>query len=50
MNAPVQSGVAGFLARYEALRDHLPGDPREREAAADGIPAFGLARRYLGPA
>ena len=35
MNAPVQSGVAGFMARYEALRDRLPGDARERSAAAE---------------
>jgi Fe-S cluster assembly protein SufD len=50
VNAPVQSGVAGFLARYEALRDHLPGDPREREAAAavfrrSGLPGATSGRR-----
>lgn len=42
MNAPVQSGVAGFLARYEALRDRLPGDVRERETAAEAFRRSGL--------
>jgi Fe-S cluster assembly protein SufD len=42
VNAPVQSGVAGFLARYEALRDRLPGDVRERETAAEAFRRSGL--------
>jgi Fe-S cluster assembly protein SufD len=42
VNAPVQSGVAGFLARYEALRDRLPGDARERAAAAAAFRRSGL--------
>ena len=42
MNAPVQSGVAGFLARYEALRDRLPGDAQERAAAAEAFRRSGL--------
>ena len=42
MNAPVQSGVAGFLARYEALRDRLPGDARERADAAEAFRRSGL--------
>jgi Fe-S cluster assembly protein SufD len=42
MTAAVSNGVAGFLARYEALRDRLPGDPRQRVAAADAFRRAGL--------
>ncbi len=42
MTAAVQSGVAGFLARYDAMRDRLPGDPRARAAAADAFRRAGL--------
>jgi Fe-S cluster assembly protein SufD len=42
MTAAVQSGVAGFLARYDAMRDCLPGDPRVRAAAADAFRRAGL--------
>ena len=50
MTAVVQSGVAGFLARFDALRDRLPGDPRQRIAAADafcraGLPGAASGRR-----
>jgi Fe-S cluster assembly protein SufD len=48
VNAPVQSGVAGFLARYEALRDRLPGDAREREAAAAAFRRSGLPGATAG--
>ena len=42
MTAAVQSGVAVFLARYDAMRDCLPGDPRARAAAADAFRRAGL--------
>jgi Fe-S cluster assembly protein SufD len=42
MTAVTQTGVAGFLARYDALRDQLPGDPRQRDAAADAFRRAGL--------
>jgi Fe-S cluster assembly protein SufD len=42
MTAAVQTGVAGFLARFEAQRDRLPGDPRQRMAAADAFRRAGL--------
>jgi Fe-S cluster assembly protein SufD len=42
VNAPVQSGVAGFLACYEALRDRLPGDAQERATAAAAFRRSGL--------
>jgi Fe-S cluster assembly protein SufD len=51
MTAAVQSGVAGFLARFDAMRDCLPGDPRVRAAAADafrrggGLPGATSGRR-----
>ncbi|MGC8475694.1 MAG: Fe-S cluster assembly protein SufD [Acetobacteraceae bacterium] len=34
--------VAGFLARYAALRTALPGDPAARDAAAAALRALGL--------
>jgi Fe-S cluster assembly protein SufD len=42
MTAVMQSGVAGFLARYDAMRDRLPGDPGRRAAAADAFRRAGL--------
>ena len=42
MNAPVERGAAGFLARYQALRGVLPGDSALRAAAADAFRAAGL--------
>ena len=42
MTVAVQSGVAGFLARYDALRDRLPGAPDRRAAAADAFRRVGL--------
>jgi Fe-S cluster assembly protein SufD len=50
VTAAVYSGVEGFLARYNALRDALPGDPRQRSAAAEafrraGFPGAAAGRR-----
>jgi Fe-S cluster assembly protein SufD len=42
MTAPGHTGAAGFLARYEALRHRLPGDPRQRAVAADAFRRAGL--------
>jgi len=42
MTAVVQTGVAGFLARFDAMRDRLSGDPRQRSAAADAFRRAGL--------
>ena len=42
MSAPIATGAAGFLARFEALRDTLPGDPAIRAAAAEAFRATGL--------
>ena len=42
MSAPIATGAAGFLARFEALRDTLPGDPAIRAAAAEAFRASGL--------
>ena len=43
MTAAVQTGVAGFLARFEALRDRLPGDPRR----VSPLPMPSAARGFL---
>jgi Fe-S cluster assembly protein SufD len=48
VTATVQSGVAGFLARYEALRDRLPGDRRQRAAAAEAFRRAGLPGAAAG--
>ena len=45
MTVPVETGVAGFLARYAALRDRLPGDSTIRDAAAESFRATGLPGR-----
>jgi Fe-S cluster assembly protein SufD len=42
MTAPIQTAASGFVARFEALRDRLPGDPRQRLAAAEAFRRFGL--------
>jgi Fe-S cluster assembly protein SufD len=42
MNAVTETGTAGFLARYEAMRGGLPGDSTLRAAAADAFRALGL--------
>jgi Fe-S cluster assembly protein SufD len=42
VTAPVLTGAAAFLARYEVMRDLLPGDPAIREAAAAAFRAAGL--------
>jgi Fe-S cluster assembly protein SufD len=42
MTAPAQRDAAGFLARFEAMRDRLPGDPSARDAAAASFGAAGL--------
>ena len=48
MTAVVQSGVTGLLARYDAMRDRLPGDPRQRAAAADAFRRAGLPGAMSG--
>ena len=42
MSVAISSGAAGFLARYDALRDVLPGDPAIRAAAAEAFRTAGL--------
>ena len=42
MNAITETGTAGFLARYEALKGRLPGDSTLRAAAADAFRTLGL--------
>ncbi len=42
MNAISETGAAGFLARYAALRGVLPGDSTLRAAAADAFRTSGL--------
>jgi Fe-S cluster assembly protein SufD len=42
VNAIIETGTAGFLARYAAMRDSLPGDSTLRAAAADAFRALGL--------
>jgi Fe-S cluster assembly protein SufD len=50
MTVPAQTGIGGFLSRFERLRERLPGDPRQRLAAADvfrrgGLPGAASGRR-----
>lgn len=51
MSAALESGteigVAGFLARYEGLRELLPGDPEIRRAAAELFRRQGLRSQRL---
>ena len=42
MNAISETGTAGFLARYQALRGVLPGDSTLRAAAAEAFRTVGL--------
>jgi len=42
VNAITETGTAGFLARYAALRGRLPGDSTLRAAAADAFHTLGL--------
>lgn len=42
MNSAVARGGEAFLARYEGLRAHLPGDPAVRDAAAHAFGQSGL--------
>jgi len=42
VNAISETGTAGFLARYAALRGRLPGDSTLRAAAADAFRSVGL--------
>ena len=39
---PLQANAAGFLARYEAVKDRLRGDAGLREAAAEAFRGNGL--------
>jgi Fe-S cluster assembly protein SufD len=45
MNAPVTTGVQGFLSRFEGLRTRLPGDPAPRQAAAETLRTLGFPGR-----
>lgn len=47
MTAPVLTGADGFLARYAALRDRLPGDIATRDAAAEAFRRTGLPGRRV---
>ena len=42
VTASLQTGVAGFLARYDGLRERLPGDLAMRDAAAEAFRRAGL--------
>jgi Fe-S cluster assembly protein SufD len=48
MTAPIYTGSAGFFARFDALRDRLPGDARQRDAAADAFRRAGLPGATAG--
>jgi len=48
MTALTHTGTAGFLARYDALRDRLPGDARQRDLAADAFRRAGLPGATAG--
>jgi Fe-S cluster assembly protein SufD len=48
VTAVVHSGIDGFLARFDALRDRLPGDPRPRTAAAEAFRRAGLPGAAAG--
>lgn len=47
MTAPIRTGAEGFLARYAALRDRLPGDIAARDQAADAFRRTGLPGRRV---
>jgi Fe-S cluster assembly protein SufD len=42
VNAILETGTSGFLARYDALRGSLPGDSTLRAASADAFRSLGL--------
>ncbi|HEY6430928.1 MAG TPA: Fe-S cluster assembly protein SufD [Acetobacteraceae bacterium] len=42
MTAQAFTGTRGFLARYEGLKDHLPGDPMLRASAAEAFRRLGV--------
>lgn len=42
MNAILDTGTAGFLARFAAIQNRLPGDSTLRTAAADAFRTLGL--------
>jgi Fe-S cluster assembly protein SufD len=48
MTAPIHTGVVGFLARFDALRDRLPGDAGPRVAAAEAFRRAGLPGAAAG--
>jgi len=48
VTALVQTGSAGFLARYEAMRGALPADLRARDAAAEAFRRAGLPGAAAG--
>ena len=45
MNAPIATGVSGFLSRFEGLRARLPGDATPRLAAAETLRSTGFPGR-----
>jgi Fe-S cluster assembly protein SufD len=45
MNTPLPTALQGFLARFEALRPQLPGDPAPRQAAAETLRTLGFPGR-----
>src|SRR5277367_6822808 len=45
MNAPLPTALQGFLARFDAVRADLPGDPTPRQAAAETLRALGFPGR-----
>ncbi len=47
MTAAVHTGVDGFLARYAAQRERLPGDVNVRDAAAEAFRRAGLPGRRV---
>jgi Fe-S cluster assembly protein SufD len=48
MSVQPATGVAGFLTRYDGLRDRLPGDPTPRDAAARAFRTLGLPGAAAG--
>lgn len=48
MSVQPATGAAGFLARYDGLRDRLPGDPAPRDAAARAFRTLGLPGAAAG--
>jgi Fe-S cluster assembly protein SufD len=42
MTAGPAIGTRGFVARYEGLKDHLPGDPKARAQAAEAFGRLGV--------